>query len=148
MHAGRKDEKYLANLAQLDWLHFFRFEQGEEFFENLRAGALSQFGCRHIISDSRTGLTDIGGVCTGFLADAVVLVFQPTSAHAQGLKFIARALRRREQKKGDLSRVCMWRRGFKYHSRTGSTPTCAAWPTKSSANAKMLRMRVTMCGNQ
>lgn len=98
MRAGRRDQAYRKFLAQHDWEHFYRFEDGYLFFENLRAGACQEFGCSYMIVDSRTGLTDIGSVCTGHLADAVVLVFQPTTAHVAGLCDVVRAIRDREQR--------------------------------------------------
>jgi hypothetical protein len=53
-----------------------------------------------MVVDCRSGLTEIGNFCLGHLADAVVLVFQPTTAHEQGLVDVVRALREREQREG------------------------------------------------
>lgn len=97
MRAGRRDRGHCRFLAQFDWDHFYRFEDGERFFENLRAGVHSEFDCSYMIVDSRTGLSENASVCTGHLADAVVLVFHPTTAHGRGLENVVRAIRDREQ---------------------------------------------------
>lgn len=100
MRAGTKGDSYIKRLAQLDWSDFYRCQHGLEFFENMRVGAKREFGCDYMIVDSRTGLTEIGGICTGHLADAVALVFQPTTAHSEGLRAVSRAIRRREELEG------------------------------------------------
>lgn len=98
MRAGRRDIAYRKSLAQLDWSHFCGQEEGYLFFENLRAGVFKQFGCEFMIVDARTGLSHISAVCIGHLADAVVLVFQPTKAHVHGLAIVAEAIRAREKR--------------------------------------------------
>ncbi len=100
MRAGRRDQAYRLSLGRMDWDRFYREEDGELFFENLRAGALKELGCDLMIVDSRTGLSDIGGICTGFLADAVVLVFEPRTCHQRGLQDVVRAIRHREKREG------------------------------------------------
>lgn len=98
MRAGRRDIDHRRFLAEIDWNHFYSQEDGFLFFENLKAGVKKEFGCNKIIVDSRTGLTDIGSICTGHLADVVVLIFQPTTAHQQGLIDIVNAIRMRERR--------------------------------------------------
>jgi len=98
MRAGRRDATHRKFLAQHDWQHFYRFEDGWLFFENLRAGLRKEFGCDYMLVDSRAGLSEIASVCLGHLADAVVLVFQPTTAHQQGLIDVVAEIRKREQR--------------------------------------------------
>lgn len=98
MRAGRRDDDHCRFLARFDWERFYAEKEGHRFFENLRAGVRSEFGCDYLLVDSRTGLTRIGGVCLGHLADAVVFVFQPTTAHSQGLEKVVRLVREREHK--------------------------------------------------
>lgn len=105
MRSGRKDANYLRDLAQHDWDHFYRFEDGQLFFENLRAAVKQQFGCTHMIVDSRTGLTNIGGVCLGHLADSAVFVFQPTPAHSTGLRIAVEAVQERDREPKRLPRL-------------------------------------------
>ncbi|MBI5863389.1 MAG: hypothetical protein HZB38_02535 [Planctomycetes bacterium] len=98
MRAGRKDDAYVRQLAKLDLTQLYRFEYGQHLFENLRAGVQREFGCTMMLVDSRTGLTDIGGVCLGHLADAVALVFQPTSAQIAGLRHVVSSIVAREKR--------------------------------------------------
>ena len=100
MRAGRRDAGHRKFLAQFDWDHFYRFEDGRLFFEDLRAGLLKELHRKYLIVDARTGLTEIAGVCLGHLADAVVLVFEPTTAHQQGLIDVVQGIRDREQRDG------------------------------------------------
>jgi len=100
MRAGTKGDSYIKRLAQLDWSDFYRCQHGLEFFENMRIGVKKEFGCDYMVVDSRTGLTEIGGICTGHLADAVVIVFRPTTAASEGLRAVSRAIRRREASEG------------------------------------------------
>ncbi len=98
MRAGRRDEKHRLFLTQIDWNRFYSKEDGYLFFENLKVGVRKEYGSEFMLVDSRTGLTDIGSICTGHLADAVVLVFQPTTAHEQGLVDMVSAIRAREKR--------------------------------------------------
>jgi hypothetical protein len=100
MRAGRRDAAYRQFLSRLDWNKFYSKLDGFLFFENLRAAARAELGCNYLLVDSRTGLGDIGGVCTGHLADAVVLVFQANSAHREGMGEVVAALREREKREG------------------------------------------------
>lgn len=100
MRAGRRDKAYRKSLEQLNWSRFCGQEDGKLFFENLRAGVFKQLGCEFMIVDARTGLSHLGGVCMGQLADAVVLLFQPTRAHMQGLAIVAKVIRAREEREG------------------------------------------------
>lgn len=97
MRAGRRDEQYCRNLASLDWSHLYRFEDGLSLLENMRVGLKQEFGCSCLVVDCRTGYSEPGGVGIGHLADAVVMVFQPTSAHVDGLAAVAAAVRQRER---------------------------------------------------
>lgn len=100
MRAGRCDAGHRRFLSEIDWDDFYRYEEGELFFRNLRVGAAAEFNCGTIIVDSRTGLTEIGSICTGFLADAIVFVFQPTTAHQRGLEAVVNAVKQRERREG------------------------------------------------
>lgn len=100
MRAGRGDVKHRKFLGQHDWEYFYRLEEGERFFENLRVGVKKEFDCDFMLVDSRSGLTEIGSVCLEHLADAVVLVFQPTAAHVRGLMDVAHLIHKREQRTG------------------------------------------------
>jgi Mrp family chromosome partitioning ATPase len=71
--AGRRDETYTANLESFDWAEFFDHHDGGEFFEMLREQWRSTYEI--VLIDSRTGLTDAGGVCTIQMPDVLAVVF-------------------------------------------------------------------------
>lgn len=82
--AGREDADYKERLQTFNWPRFFEEERGWEFFHHLREAIGFQFERPDwVLIDSRTGLTDIGGICTLLLPDKVVLM---TGLNEQSLK--------------------------------------------------------------
>jgi tetratricopeptide (TPR) repeat protein len=76
MPAGRRDAGYQRLLAQLNWKDFYSSEsRGYLFVENLKAAIRKIYSPDYVLVDSRTGMTDISGICTLQLPDLVVLVF-------------------------------------------------------------------------
>lgn len=82
--AGRRDERYAANLEAFDWSDFFDNHQGGEFLEMLREEWLQEYDFTLI--DSRTGLTDSGGVCTIQMPDVLVAVFTASYQSLYGIR--------------------------------------------------------------
>ncbi len=82
--AGRRDERYAVELETFDWTTFFDEHDGGEFFEHLREEWLSTFDVTLI--DSRTGLTDAGGVCTIQMPDVLVAVFTASYQSLYGVR--------------------------------------------------------------
>ena len=75
--AGRRltDEqigRYSEELRQFDWIDFYFSWSGELFFEWLRRALHQRYDVALV--DSRTGVTEMGGVCAYQLADAIVLL--------------------------------------------------------------------------
>jgi tetratricopeptide (TPR) repeat protein len=77
LHAGRREPKeemdrYASALRSFDWQDFYFNWDGELLFEFLRRELASP---RYdlVIVDSRTGVTEMGGICTYQLADVIVL---------------------------------------------------------------------------
>lgn len=98
MRAGSiGDPAYVEYLSNMDWNRLYREKQCGWMFENLRAGLKQELKCDYLLVDSRPGLNRLGGVCMGHLADAAVLVFQPTVAHLAGLAQVVGRLRERER---------------------------------------------------
>lgn len=83
--AEQLDEGYAERLRGFDWQPFYRFNAGAAAIETLRkqlAGAADM-----VLIDSRTGVTDAGGVCTVQMPDGVVLM---TAANEQSFAGITR----------------------------------------------------------
>lgn len=94
MPAGRKTEKdYQVQLSRLDWKTFYRRQKGFLFVENLKAGIKKEFNCDYVLIDSRTGLTDISGICTIQLPNLAVLVFSLNNQNVSGISHVYQNIR-------------------------------------------------------
>jgi MinD-like ATPase involved in chromosome partitioning or flagellar assembly len=93
IRAGRQDREYRRRLSALDWDKLFSHLNGHLFFANMKAELFDEFGCNFLLVDSRTGLTDVGGVCTALLPDAVILLFFPDEQNIRGSRTVAKAIK-------------------------------------------------------
>ena len=93
MPAGRKDGGYAQKLNNLNWLELYEEKDGYLLFEDLKAQWKDTINPDYVLIDSRTGHTDVSGICTRHLPDAVVLLFFPNSQNLHGLKQIVEAIR-------------------------------------------------------
>ena len=90
--AGRRSKEHFAEYAYtvrtFDWLDFYQNWEGELYFEWLR----QQFEqmADVVLIDSRTGVTEIGGICTYQLADTVVIFCAPNQQSIDGTEQMAR----------------------------------------------------------
>ncbi len=82
--AGRVDEKYAKKLESFNWNEFFHNNEGGEFFELLREEWISEYDV--ILIDSRTGLSDSGGVCTIQMPDVLIPVFTANYQSLYGVR--------------------------------------------------------------
>jgi cellulose biosynthesis protein BcsQ len=73
MTAGRPDQSYVRRVQALDWKRLYEEHQLGNFLEALRTEWKEAFD--FVLIDSRTGITDIGGICTVQLPDLLVLLF-------------------------------------------------------------------------
>ncbi|PWU10755.1 MAG: hypothetical protein C5B51_03775 [Terriglobia bacterium] len=69
--AGRPGPEYARNVAGFDWEEFYRRYNGYDVIERLQTVLRRQYD--EVLIDSRTGVTEMGGVCTVQLSDAIVL---------------------------------------------------------------------------
>ena len=88
--AGRQDKTYDQRLAHFDWREFYADAAGAVAVEKLRAKLVESADV--VLIDSRTGLTDAGGICTVQLPDGVVLVTGPNEQSIEGTERVARAI--------------------------------------------------------
>lgn len=94
MSAGQDaDEGYASRLCDIDWAQLYSAHNGFLFMEELRA-QWQDAGYDYVLIDSRTGHTDVGGICTRQLPDAVVALFFPNEQNLFGLKQIVRGIRK------------------------------------------------------
>ena len=90
--AGTRDVGYSTLLHSIDWNVLYTRFHGYELFEDLKQ-QWAQQGFDYVLIDSRTGYTDVGGICTRHLPDAVVLMFFPNDQNLLGLETIAKEIR-------------------------------------------------------
>jgi cellulose biosynthesis protein BcsQ len=98
MPAGQRNDKYSLRLQSIDWQSLYKFQSGYLMFEDLKKqweGSDNKFD--YVLIDSRTGHTDVGGICTRHLPDAVVLMFFPNDQNLAGLEIVANEIRSEPQ---------------------------------------------------
>lgn len=86
--AGARSHGYFRNVRKLDVKSFYEDRNGGHLIEGLRSAWRANFD--FVLVDSRTGITDIGGICTIQLPDILVLVFTATDQSLQGAVDVAK----------------------------------------------------------
>lgn len=78
--AARFDGTYSELVRSFDWQRFY------DDYAELFPALVSELGSRYdqVLVDSRTGVTDIGSICTMALPDKLVLVFSPNEQSLSG----------------------------------------------------------------
>jgi formylglycine-generating enzyme required for sulfatase activity len=94
MTAGQRGDdeqlaQYALNLRQFDWQDFFFNWGGELFFDWLRR-ALDRRLYDVVLVDSRTGVTEMGGICAYQLADLIVMLCGANQQNLDGTYDIVR----------------------------------------------------------
>jgi hypothetical protein len=89
--SGRADETYGERLRSIDWEKLFKERRFGNFLEKLRREWISEYD--FVLLDSRTGITDIGGICTIHLPDALVAMFITNEQNLQGVKKVLASAR-------------------------------------------------------
>ena len=96
--AGRFDPHYAAKIRSFDWQAFYKSHS-----ESLRLLA-EELSSRYdyVLLDSRTGLTDIGSICTVVLPEKLVLVFTPNEQSLNGAVEVGREAVEARKRSTDL----------------------------------------------
>src|SRR5262249_9612419 len=69
--AGRQGESYATRVAAFDWQNFYVRLGGGAFIEAMRAQVRREYD--YVLVDSRTGVSDTGGICTVQMPDALAV---------------------------------------------------------------------------
>ena len=98
MPAGRRDAAYHRALMNLDWQRLYKDGDGFLLFEDTKKGweIEEKLKVDYVLIDSRTGETDVLGICTRQLPDSVVLMFTPNEQNLAGLEGVCKVIRREE----------------------------------------------------
>ncbi len=94
--AGRRDERYFQQVRDFNVESFYKKQDGGEFIENLRIAWSESYD--FVLIDSRTGITEINGICTIQMPDLVVLLFTATNQGFEGVMDIADRASKAQQK--------------------------------------------------
>jgi MinD-like ATPase involved in chromosome partitioning or flagellar assembly len=99
MPAGRQEPAYASRLHSIDWHDLYTNREGFLMFEDMKAQWRTAVpeGFQYVLIDSRTGHTDVGGICTRQLPDAVVIMFFPNEQNLQGLTKVVNDIRAENQ---------------------------------------------------
>ena len=93
MPAGAHNDGYATTLAHIDWGALYEHHDGYLLFEDLKEQWNAFIEPDYVLIDSRTGHTDIAGICTRQLPHAVVVLFFPNAQNLRGLTKIVRDIR-------------------------------------------------------
>jgi tetratricopeptide (TPR) repeat protein/cellulose biosynthesis protein BcsQ len=92
MPAGRREgadlDRYATAVRSFDWQDFYFNWEGELFFEWLRDELTSK---RYdlVLVDSRTGVTEMGGICSYQLADHIIMLCAANKQNLRGTQNVA-----------------------------------------------------------
>jgi len=89
--AGRNDESYISRVQHTDWEDLFKSKDLGSYLETLRNAWKEEFD--FVLIDSRTGITDIGGICTIHLPDVLAIWFTTNETNVGGAKHVAEQAR-------------------------------------------------------
>jgi len=93
--AGYEDSDYKETLQSFNWKQFYEKEDGKELFNELRRTIEFEFENPDLVFiDSRTGLTDIGGLCTFLLPDKVVVLTGLNDQNINGCQSVIESIDR------------------------------------------------------
>jgi MinD-like ATPase involved in chromosome partitioning or flagellar assembly len=83
LHAGREGDTYVQRLRETNWEALFEGGFGN-VLEEMRAEWTREYD--YVLIDSRTGITDIGGICTILMPDYLVSLFTTNGQSVQGVR--------------------------------------------------------------
>ena len=98
MPVGKQDEGYSNRLNSIDWKKLYSEQAGYLFFEDLKKQWSESIKPDYVLIDSRTGHSDVEGICTRQLPNAVTLLFFPNDQNLIGLKRIVSSIRYENQR--------------------------------------------------
>jgi MinD-like ATPase involved in chromosome partitioning or flagellar assembly/class 3 adenylate cyclase len=115
--AGARTPGYFERVRRLDVKSFYDRNEGGYIVEKLRNDWKTRFD--FVLIDSRTGITDIGGICTIQLPDILTLVFSTTNQSLYGAINVAnRAATERQKLPFDRAQMPVFPLPSKFDTQT------------------------------
>jgi MinD-like ATPase involved in chromosome partitioning or flagellar assembly len=93
MPAGTCDATYRERLSAIDWRELYTARHGYLMIEDLKQQWKVNLRPDYVLIDSRTGHSDVEGVCTRHMPDAVVAVFAPNVQNLDGIAEVVSGIR-------------------------------------------------------
>ena len=93
MPSGAHQRIYARLFTKIDWRVLYERHDAFLLFEDLKAQWKEFIKPDYVLIDSRTGHTDVGGICTRQFPDAVAVLFFPNSQNLRGLTRVVRDIR-------------------------------------------------------
>lgn len=93
MPSGHQDDTYARRLSEIDWRSLYSERGGYLLFEDLKLQWEQTLAPDYVLIDSRTGHSDVSGICTRQLPDSVVILFFPTDQNLRGLPKVVEDIR-------------------------------------------------------
>ncbi|GLW35940.1 FxSxx-COOH system tetratricopeptide repeat protein [Actinoplanes regularis] len=90
LSAGRQNHEYEGALGEMNWDDFYQNQNGGRFFDAMRDDMREHYD--YTLIDSRTGHSDIAGICTSHLPDVFVDCFTFSEQGMDGSAQMARQL--------------------------------------------------------
>jgi len=94
--SGDRFPLYAQAVQSFDWTEFYTSYEGAAYFDWMREQLLVPDLADVVLIDSRTGVTEMGGVCTRQMADIVVSFCVPNSGNLGGVQMMAKSFTRPE----------------------------------------------------
>jgi len=95
LRAGLQDETYPRRVQRIGWRDLYETRDLGRYLEDLRQRWTDEFD--FVLIDSRTGITDIGGICTVQLPDLLIFMFTANHQSLDGaIDIVQRAMEQRD----------------------------------------------------
>ncbi|QNE78594.1 tetratricopeptide repeat protein [Streptomyces finlayi] len=91
--AGRRNRDYSATVGRMDWEDFYERYDGGQFFDAMRTDMQRHYD--YTLIDSRTGISDIGDICTVQMPQVLVVCFTLSDQSIDGAAAVARDIEER-----------------------------------------------------
>ncbi|MFM7202715.1 MAG: KGGVGR-motif variant AAA ATPase [Myxococcota bacterium] len=89
---------YSGRVRDFNWRQFEEEAYGQDYLELMRRQLQGVEGANYILLDSRTGVTDVGMLCTFVLPDVVVMLFALHDQGISGVRWLAGRLKEHQEK--------------------------------------------------
>jgi tetratricopeptide (TPR) repeat protein len=93
MSAGAKNADYTHALSHIDWQDLYSNRDGALFVDNWKDSIEDVWKPDYVLIDSRTGITETGGICTAHFPQLLVLLFSLNNQNLDGVQTVRQSLR-------------------------------------------------------